>query len=80
MTQLQSAYETIDKLREKLEASHQSYNTTQGQALISLCITQLQNLTAEHMDLADRVARLESFARPDKYRKASDKEEDDDEG
>ena len=78
MTQLQSAYETIDKLREKLEAHQQSYNTTQGQALISICITQLQNLTALVMDMEKDLRRCERFAVPLKYR--SGEEDDGEEG
>jgi hypothetical protein len=78
VTQLQSAYETIDKLREKLEASHQSYNTIQGQALISLCITQLQNLTAVVMDMERDIRRCERNALPLKYR--SGEEDDGEEG
>jgi hypothetical protein len=77
MTQLQAAYETIDKLREKLEAHHQSYNSTQGEALLDLAITQLQNLTAVVMDMERDLRRCERYALPLKYRSG---EEDDGEG
>ena len=76
MTQLQAAYETIDKLREKLEAHQQSYNTTQGQALISLCITQLQNLTALVIDMEKDLRCFERFV-PLKYRNGEEDDGDD---
>jgi hypothetical protein len=78
MTQLQAAYETIDKLRKKLEAHHQPYTSTQGEALLDLAITQLQNLTALVMDMERDLRRCERYAVPLKYR--SGEEDDGEEG
>ena len=74
MTQLQAAYETIDKLREKIENHHVSYQSEMGQGLLDLAITQLQNLTALVMDMEKDLRRCERYAVPLKYRNG---EEDD---
>ena len=73
--QIERAYHTIDQLAEQLAGHHLNYQSEKGQALVSLCITQLQNVTAEVMGMSDRLRTLEQFALPSKYRPAADADE-----
>lgn len=73
--QINKAYHTIDELAEQLADHHLNYQSEKGQALVSLCITQLQNLTAEVMSLEERIAQVEQFALPMAYRPAKDADE-----
>ena len=76
---INAAYKEIDRLKEQLEAHHQTYSCPTGQGLLDLAITQLQNLTAAVLgmeeDFNERMRRCEYYSVPAKYRPTEDADE-----